>query len=64
MSDGNCTITLSNGREYAIGLAGEEVVRRIAADERGMSQLPERGSQLALWVRNADVSAVQDAPSR
>lgn len=64
MSEGNCTITLRNGKEYAIALPGAEVIQQVTSDERGMSQLPERGSPLALWVRNADVTAVQDSPSR
>lgn len=64
MSGGACTITLTSGKEYGVALPGAEIAARAADDPSGMSQVPQRGSSLGLWIRHDAIVAIEEAPTR
>lgn len=64
MSTGACTITLANGKQYGIALPAGDVAERTKLDRTGISQLPQRASDLGLWVRHGAIVAIEEAPTR
>lgn len=64
MSGGACSIILSSGKQYGITLDAAEVARRANEDPSGVSEMPQRGSTLALWVRHDAIVAIEEAPTR
>lgn len=64
MSGSACNIILLSGKQYGITLDAAEVARRTNEDPSGVSQMPQRGSSLSLWVRHDAIVAIEEAPTR